>query len=124
MVSYRDPNLEKTIEVYHKAVDYLKNFNADEREMTKYIIGAISDMDIPLNPSAKGARSLIAYLTHETYEDIQRERDEVLHAGEENIRDMARYVEAVLKQNLFCVLGGEEKVEEQKALFDQIENLF
>ncbi len=124
MVSYRDPNLEKTLEVYHNAVDYLKRFHADEREMTKYIIGAISDMDTPLNPSAKGSRSLTAYLAHESYEDIQRERDEVLHTDETDIRDMARYVEAVMKQNLLCVLGGEEIIEEQKALFDHIENLY
>ena len=123
-VSYRDPNLEKTVKTYQGAVQYLKDFSADERTMTKYIIGAISDMDIPLNPSAEGARALTSYLAHETFEDIQKERDAVLGVDEAGIKSLAAYVEAVLSQNLLCVLGGEEKIEEQKDLFEHIENLF
>lgn len=123
-VSYRDPNLEKTLEVYRGAVQYLKNFAADERTMTKYIIGAVSDMDLPLSPSAEGARALTSYLAHETYEDVQKERDAVLTVDEAGIKSLAAYVEAVLSQDMKCVLGGEEKIEEQKGLFAHIENLF
>ena len=124
LVSYRDPNLEKTLEVYRGAAQYLKEFTADERTMTKYIIGAISDMDLPLSPSAEGGRALTSYLAHETYEDVQKERDAVLTADEEKIRGLAAYVDAVMAQNMLCVLGGEEKIEEQKGLFEHIENLF
>ncbi|MDO5572888.1 MAG: insulinase family protein [bacterium] len=123
-VSYRDPNLEKTLEVYHGAVAYLKSFTADERTMTKYIIGAVSDLDLPLSPSAEGSRALTSYLAHETYEDIQRERDAVLSVSEEKIKSLAGHVEAMISQNMLCVLGGEEKIEEQKALFSYTENLF
>ena len=123
-VSYRDPNLEKTLETYEGAVDYLKQFNADERDMTKYIIGAISDMDIPLNPYAKGSRGLAAYLSHDTFESVQKERDEVLHTTKADIAALSKYVEAILSQNNICVLGSEEKIEAQKQLFQQVENLF
>ncbi len=123
-VSYRDPNLEKTLEVYHGAVQFLKDFTADERTMTKYIIGAISDMDLPLSPSAQGARALTSYLAHETYADIQKERDDVLQADEAGIRKLAAYVEALVSQDMLCVLGGEEKIDEQKKLFMKTENLF
>ncbi len=123
-VSYRDPNLEKTLEVYRGAVQYLKEFTADERTMTKYIIGAVSDMDLPLSPSAEGGRALTSYLAHETYEDIQRERDAVLNADEAGIKSLAAYVEAMVSQDMLCVLGGEEKIEEQKDLFEQVMNLF
>lgn len=123
-VSYRDPNLEKTLEIYQGAVEYLKHFVADERTMTKYVIGAVSDLDLPLSPSAEGRRALIAYLAHETYEDIQRERDEVLSVSEEKIKSLVGHVEAMLSQDMLCVLGGEEKIEEQKTLFSNTENLF
>ena len=53
-VSYRDPNLSKTNEVYDGIPAYLEQFTADEHEMTKYIIGTISEMDTPMNPFAKG----------------------------------------------------------------------
>ena len=122
--SYRDPNLENTNEIFERTTEYLENFQADERDMTKYIIGTISDMDTPLNPYAKGNRSLTAYLTNLTFEDVQRERDQVLNAKDEDIRALKAYVQAVLRPDNLCVIGGEEKIEEQKQLFKEVKNLF
>ena len=122
--SYRDPNLGKTNEIYEKTPEYLKNFDADERDMTKYIIGTISDLDTPLNPSVKGSRSLSAYLTGVTYADVQKERDEVINAEPENIRALADLIEAVLSDHNLCVIGNEDAVKKEKTLFDTIEKLY
>lgn len=122
--SYRDPNLEKTKEVYEKIPDYLQNFSADEREMTKYIIGTISDLDTPLNPAAKGMRSVAAYFTGITDEDLQRERNEVIQASPEEIRGLAETVKKVLSQDNFCVIGNEEKIMQQADLFESVAQLF
>lgn len=122
--SYRDPNLEKTNEIYDKIPEYIRNFTADERDMTKYIIGTVSELDTPMNPAAKGLRSLNAYLTDVTFEDIQRERDEVIGATEADIRGLADLVASVLSQKNFCVIGNEEKIKEQQALFTEIKELF
>lgn len=121
--SYRDPNLEKTNEVYDKIPEYIRTFTADERDMTKYIIGTISELDTPMNPSAKGMRSLISYLTGVTYEDIQRERDQVITATEDDIRKQAELVEAVLSQQNLCVIGNEEKLREQQGMFMEVKEL-
>lgn len=122
--SYRDPNLESTNEIFEQTTDYVEKFSADERDMTKYIIGTISEMDTPLNPYARGNRSMIAYLTNLTFDDIQREREQVLTAQEEDIRALKAHVQAVLKPNNLCVIGGEEKIQEQANLFQEIKNLF
>lgn len=122
--SYRDPNLKNTNEVYDRIPAYIRSFSADEREMTKYIIGTISGMDTPLNPNAKGERSTLAYLSHITFEDIQRERDEVISAEEEDIRKLADLVEAVLSQENICVIGNEEKIKEEQELFLSTKDLF
>lgn len=123
-VSYRDPNLGKTLEVYKKAVSYIKEFTVTEREVTKFIIGTISDLDTPLNPSAKGSRSLGAYLCNLSYDEIQQERDEVLSVTVSQIRDLAKYIEALLAQDCLCVVGNSEKIKENKSLFLKITNLF
>ncbi|HIT89871.1 MAG TPA: insulinase family protein, partial [Candidatus Merdenecus merdavium] len=122
-VSYRDPNLEKTNEVFEGITDYIRNFQVDERDMVKYIIGTISDMDVPMNPSAKGSRSLGIYLTKQTFEDLQEERNQVLDADIHSIRELADLMEEVLKQNHLCVIGSEEKIEEQSKLFQTVEQL-
>lgn len=123
-VSYRDPNLQRTIEVYEKAGEYLRNFVADERTLTQYIIGTISDMDAPLSPALYGAYSLGAYLSEITDEMIQKDRDEVLNVTEQDIRKLADYVEAVLEDNCICVVGTAPKIEESKELFKTVDNLF
>ena len=123
-VSYRDPNLEKTNAVYEGVVEYLKQFSVSDRDMTKYIIGTISNMDQPMTPAAKGDRSMNLYMRHISEEMIQKEREEVLDACEEDIRALADIVEAVLRNNYFCVIGSEEKIEEQKDLFMEIRSIF
>lgn len=123
-LSYRDPNLEKTNEVYEGVVDYLKNFSVSERDMTKYIIGTISNIDQPMTPASKGDRSLNLYMNHVTEEIIKKERNQILDATEEDIRALADIVEAVLKNNYFCVIGNEEKIAEQKDLFMEVRSIF
>jgi Zn-dependent M16 (insulinase) family peptidase len=122
-VSYRDPNLDRTMEVYEQVPDYVRNFAADEREMTKYIIGTISALDTPLNPAAAGARSLTAWMSKITFDQIQKERDEILSADEEAIRALVPYMEAILSAQCLCVIGNEEKINENKEMFLDIEKL-
>ncbi|MBQ3105086.1 MAG: insulinase family protein [Lachnospiraceae bacterium] len=123
-VSYRDPNLEKTLQVFLGAVEYIRSFDVDERTMTQYIIGAVSDLDTPLTPAGKGLRSLTAYMTNQTEEDFQRERDQLLAATPEDIRGLADHVEAFLDQDCVCVVGTRNKIEENREVFDKIQNLF
>ncbi|MBR1553290.1 MAG: insulinase family protein, partial [Schwartzia sp.] len=118
--SYRDPNLVETLQVYDEIADYLKNFKASEREMTKYIIGTISTLDTPLTPQMKGSLAAMLYLRGITQEDRQKEREEVLSADEGAIRALAPIIEACMKKDTFCVFGGEEKVKENEKLFSRI----
>lgn len=122
-VSYRDPNLSDTLDVYDRIPEYIKSFLPDERDMTKYIIGTFSALDTPMNPEAKGSRSLSAYLEGITYEQIQKERNEILNAQPEDIRRLADLVEAVLKKDSICVIGNENMIKESAGLFENVEKL-
>ncbi len=122
-VSYRDPNLERTLEVYEKAADYVAHFEADERTMTQYIIGAVSALDMPLTPAAKGTYSMAGYMTGFDFERVQRERDELLGADAETIRGLAGHIRAIMEDDCLCVVGNEEKIRKQKELFGTMEYL-
>lgn len=122
-VSYRDPNLSDTLDVYDRIPEYIKNFSPDERDMTKYIIGTFSALDTPMNPEAKGSRSMSAYLEGITYEQIQKERNEILNAQPEDITRLADLVEAVLKKDSICVIGNENMIKESAGLFENVEKL-
>ncbi len=121
--SYRDPNLGKTMEVYRGVTDYLKEFDASERDMTRYVIGTFSEMDAPLTPSAQGRRSLSAKLCGITQEMLQQDRDEVLACDVEAIRGLAVLLEAVMEDAHCCAIGNEEKIRQESDLFEHTEVL-
>ena len=123
-VSYRDPNLSKTLDIYRKASEAIAQFTADERTMTQYIIGAISELDMPMNPAAKGLYSLSAYMTGVTMELLQREREEILEATEKDIRALSEYIQAFMDEDFLCVVGNANKIREEKEIFMRTENLF
>ena len=123
-VSYRDPNLSGTLKVYEEAVKYLENFTASERDMNKYIIGTISDMDLPLTPSQKGNRSREAYICKDSYDKIQKDRDEVLKCTGEEIKALAGYIKNMLSDETVCVIGGEEIVNKDNTKFTSTQSLF
>lgn len=122
-VSYRDPNLKRTLEVYEGIPAYLEQFEADEREMTKYIIGTISSKDTPRTPYMKGNISKTAYFCGVTEEMVQTERDQILHARQEDIRALAGLVQAVLDDGSICVVGSESAIRREQALFGEIKPL-
>ncbi len=123
-VSYRDPNLEKTNAVFEETADYIASFDVDERDMTKYIIGTISAMDTPLTPYQRGMRALSAYLRGVTFEEIQKNRDEVLNATAADMRGLESLIRDTMAQGYFCVVGNEDMLESSKDLFDELYNLF
>ena len=123
-VSYRDPNLGRTLEIYDGVPEYLENFTVSERDMTKYIIGTISNIDQPMTPATKGDRSMNLYMNHVSAEMIRKEREEILTANQDDIRALAGVARAVLANDQICVIGNEAKIEEEKELFMTVENLF
>lgn len=123
LVSYRDPNIRQTNEIYEHAVDFIRNFTVSERDMTKYVIGTIGEMDTPLNPMAKGNRSFSAYMSKVTVDDLAKIRKEIIEATQDDIRKLYEPVQTMLSQNYFGVVGNAEQIKEQEALFDKIVNL-
>ncbi len=122
--SFRDPNLADTNAVFEKAAEYIKDFTTDERGMTKFIIGTISTIDTPLTPSEYGTRNFTLYMSDITYEQLQKERNEILSATEEDIRNCAGYIEAALETKYICAVGNAGKIEEDADLFSVTEDLY
>ena len=122
-VSYRDPHLKRTIGVFEDAPAYIRSFDADERAMTKYIIGAVGALDHPMTPSVYGKYSLTAYMTGLTEEKARRERAQVLDCQPADIRALAAQIEAFLSDDCLCVVGSDEKVRAEKERFDKLTKL-
>ena len=123
MVSFRDPHLRQTVDVFKEAAEYIRHYDADEEQLTKSIIGTVSAMDHPMTASGLGRYSLAAYLTGTTPEQMQKERDQILDVTAEDIRSLAPYLDALIDDQCICVVGSEEKIEGARDLFDKVEKL-
>lgn len=121
--SYRDPHLRNTLRIYEGIPGYLETFDATERDMTKLVIGTISDFDTPLTPRIAGTRSMNAFISGLTYEQVQQERNEVLAAQPSDIRALAPLMREALLGGALCVIGSESKIDESRELFKSTETL-
>jgi Zn-dependent M16 (insulinase) family peptidase len=121
--SYRDPNLKETLTVYDETAQYLRNFSVDQREMTKYVIGTMSQLDTPLTPSQKGERATNNYIRNISQDMIQQERNEILATQQEHICKLADLMDDAMKKNYLCVLGNEQKIKENINIFQQVTNI-
>ena len=119
-VSYRDPHLQRTWDVFEELPVKLRYLELSERELRQYIIGAINMIDQPLTPRSRGARSLTLYLSGVTKEMLDEEREQILETTQEDLNELADVVEDVLRQGYACTIGSEAKVREHENLFDEI----
>ncbi len=123
-VSYRDPNLVNTLNAYNNASEYLQGFDVNEREMTKYIIGTISNLDTPLMPYYKGLKALGLYIRNITKDDRQRERNEILSTNVETIRSYSEIVAKAMEKDYLAVVGNEKEIKDNEGLFNNLINVF
>ncbi|MCU0287259.1 MAG: peptidase, partial [Acidobacteria bacterium] len=121
--SYRDPNLKETLDNYDAIPAYIDKLELNEKELKRYIIGTIANLDKPLKIAEKGNLAIQYYLEKTKAEDIQRERDEILSTQFSDIKSMKKMMADIIAQNAFCVYGNEEKINSCKDLFGKIEKL-
>ncbi len=116
--------LDQLLDAFDQMADYYRQFDLEEKEMSKYIIGTISQLDAPLTPSMKGSIAASRYISHISQEDIQQNRDEVLSTSCGQVRDMAEILDAMMNENRYCVLGNESRIKEESELFGELMNVF
>jgi Zn-dependent M16 (insulinase) family peptidase len=112
-LSYRDPNLLETLDIYDETPAFLKRAEPDESELTRNIIGTIGDIDAYQLPDAKGFTSMQRYLAGD---DIrQRRRDEILGASVADFRAFADALAELTACGQVVVLGSEQAIQAANA---------
>lgn len=98
-LSYRDPNLMKTVDVYDGTPQFLRELELDQEALTKAIIGTIGDIDSYQLPDAKGYTAFLRHLLQVGDEERQQRREEILGTGMKDFRNFAEALEAVRGDN-------------------------
>jgi Zn-dependent M16 (insulinase) family peptidase len=114
-VSYRDPNILKTLKAFDQTGPFLSGKNIEGKELTKGIIGAIGDLDAHMLPDAKGYISMLRYLTGDTEKDRQQMRDEIMTTKPADFKAFADILEKVKKEGIIKILGSPSAIEAEMA---------
>ncbi|MBQ9827161.1 MAG: insulinase family protein [Lachnospiraceae bacterium] len=117
--SYRDPNLRDTYEVFNEAGSYIRELELSDRDLHKYMIGAISDLDIPLTPSGLGSFSMGCWLTGVDEALLNNRRAQLLSTTKEKLRSFAEHLDAVCSSGARCTIGSESAIEKDRDLFNE-----
>ena len=118
--SYRDPHLQESLDIYKGIPEYLRSFEVSERDLRKYIIGTFGSADAPMLPAMQGRTDMLRYLSGLTVEKRRRYRRQMLTCTAEDLRDLADLIEGLLRESGIAVVGSEQKIRENEALFGSV----
>ena len=121
--SYRDPNIKRTYSVYNELAKKLETFTADKREMTKYILGTINRFDQPKTNSEWLEYVAAIYFSGISHAQRCQERMEILKTTADDIRNFTQMMQEFSKTNNICTIGGEEKIQAEVDLFQELDHL-
>lgn len=113
--SYRDPNVQGTLDIYGRSADVLDEAHAEmtDEALEQAIVGAVGDLDSPLTSDAKGYRALIQHLTGLTDETRQKYRDQVLQTSRADFKAFAEKLRS--KSLKVAIFGAKEALEQANA---------
>lgn len=110
-LSYRDPNLDQTLQAFDQTADYLRKLELSESELTKAIIGAIGEVDAYQLPDAKGYTALVRHLLGITDEERQRIRDQILTTSQQDFRQFGDVLESLTQRGVVVALAAPQVFE-------------
>jgi Zn-dependent M16 (insulinase) family peptidase len=124
LVSYRDPNISRTLQVYKQVGVFLKNFVASDKVLTGYKIGALSDLEPYIDTDSLGAENYLKYLTGLTPSVRQSMKDSLLDATQESIQAIGELMHDGFDSLGSSVVLGNSVSIQDKTYFDTIDLLF
>jgi len=122
--SYRDPNLKESLDVYNEVPDFIRSMAYNSRDMDKFILGEVSNLDYPKTPEYQGVQGDLDFMTGFTQADRQQIRDEVLDTKLEDLRQYADMIQAIMEKNHYAVFGNEATIRANADIFDLITPVF
>lgn len=105
--SYRDPQPDRSLEVYDRAADFIRQFCAQTEDLTPMIIGAMADADPLLNTTARMQVAESRYFKGTTYEELCRIRKELVEATPADLLALIPMLEDLTADNAVCVVAGQ-----------------
>ena len=126
--SYADPNVARTLNVFERTVDYVKQIEWTQIDINRAIIATSTDYQKTIRPSQASTDAITHYLTGQTPEMFE---ERYAHLRRATPKEVKRALLQVLEENrdkaAICVVASREKLEAENQKMArplQIEDVF
>lgn len=110
-MSYRDPNVKRSLEVFRSSGSWLREFAESGQDLTSYIIGALNTMDPLLSPGAKIRLSDGRVFTGLSAEKNNGIREDLLKTSNEDLLRASEVLDRIMANAYVCIVGPQEAVD-------------
>lgn len=109
--SYRDPSARESLRKYLDCSSFLKEFAAQNPDLTGFIIGTVSDQSPLQTPRMKGQAADNFYWRQISWEERCTRWQQILETTPEKLAQAAEQISTAMKEGGICVVGGAEQME-------------
>lgn len=120
LVSYRDPNIKETFDVYRGLPEFVKNMDITQDELDRYILKAFSTYTATQGELSGAFTTMNNYLMGKTTEDQLRVLEEIKSTTVNDLRESAEIFEGFLNNGAWSTVGSAEKIDANQDLYDTV----
>ncbi len=116
MLSYRDPQLTRTLQVYDQAIDWVTAGEFDDEAIKEAVLAVFGDLDRPLSPGGRGSREFANLRQGLSLEMRNKQRCQLLAINREQLIEVAKkYLRKDKDASSVAVIAGEDALNEANA---------
>ena len=123
LVSYRDPQIDKTYAAYDTIVDSLQELELTRPVLDQLIIGTYGSFTPHQGPAARAMTARNEYLSGITREYKIQRINEIIDTSVDSMRSYAPFFRNLQKNRVRATIGNCDKIREHADLFDDIQEL-
>ena len=109
--SYRDPQPARSLGVYDGAAAFIRSFCERDPELTRYILGSVSELDPLRNSEQKITLAERLYFCGKTQGDLNRAYRELLHTSRDDLLALCGLLDALAENGKTCVVAGQAQID-------------
>lgn len=116
--SYRDPNVDKTVDVYHKLPDFLANPGLSQDDLDQLIIGSMTAFHYPLTPASVNNLMVTRHFRGMTKDMVDERLSQALDTKVADLVAFKDQIQIALDADNLVVFGNKQKIDDSTQTFN------
>ena len=116
--SYRDPNVDKTVDVYRKLPDFLANPGLSQDDLDQLIIGSMTAFHYPLTPASVNNLMVTRHFRDMTKDMVDARLSQALDTKVADLVAFKDQIQIALDADNLVVFGNKQKIDDSTQTFN------